>query len=725
MFSFRLQNSAENQLILFTSHLEGDEHFYSLEIERILKEELSKFENLVLLHPSFCQTEFSGWLKSEDSRLISNLTRGSDKQKVSVLSFDEYGRFTNWFNENCKADEFNIESLSKKIYHSGINKLLEINSNQVFLTSPAGTVFKKPSGKTSSIFIRTVEMAVGCSQIRFVALSLLSLRPKDVSIDSIYIDTSGISIYVEAIISLLSSFDNKYLNLNYKSFKSYTGLDRNFLPNSPKGVWVIISASLSNDLGKKIALDIPSVSNDQIVTILSPICQSEKFRGDRVLFDISKNEHYVASLSDKNPIMELEVCGENFYVPVKEPKEIVLKGVDKPKSIPNFIEKYKCGNFYSFDTYYDNKFRTYYLDFNKIELNELFHDQYKEWLNDFLHWKLPISIKSVICDLNDKASLKILKDVEDTAELSLNRYSFECLDGLSSYDGVLVISPVLSSGKKFSKLNSDLRLVNHNGMRAFLSPFTTFQDKQSFDVFKQSLCYGPKGLKYSFDCFQSVFLGDMNRSIWRSEEEFLQSRDAGIWEDRLVELGQRVPGDRKNVGLIAEGAGIGFTADFAFWEPGYSASDVNPATVFWTISSLLQAVRDFSLDPNKKDKSLFHNVNQYSVLDPENFSRFNDPLIQSCLWRAAYPHELNYSASNKLSERFLGILIKQVEEYLNGVKNGVLDLLLAVAMGHITLDSSCDQKLKSGLSEITTTCSRLGDLVLSITILNEEDVAEF
>ncbi len=69
--------------------------------------------------------------------------------------------------------------------------------------------------------------------------------------------------------------------------------------------------------------------------------------------------------------------------------------------------------------------------------------------------------------------------------------------------------------------------------------------------------------------------------------------------------------------------------------------------------------------------------------------------------------------------------MKQIEEYLNGVKNGALDLLLAVAMGHITLDSSCDQKLKSGLDEITTTCSRLGDLVLSITIRNEEDLAEF
>ncbi len=107
MFSFRLQNSTKNQLVLFTSHLEGDEHFYSLEIERILKEEMNKFDNLFLLHPGFCQAEFSDWLKIEDSRLISNLTRGNDKQKISVLSFDEYGEFTNWFNENCKADEFN------------------------------------------------------------------------------------------------------------------------------------------------------------------------------------------------------------------------------------------------------------------------------------------------------------------------------------------------------------------------------------------------------------------------------------------------------------------------------------------------------------------------------------------------------------------------------------------------------------------------------------------
>jgi hypothetical protein len=274
-------------------------------------------------------------------------------------------------------------------------------------------------------------------------------------------------------------------------------------------------------------------------------------------------------------------------------------------------------------------------------------------------------------------------------------------------------------------LNSALRLANHKGVRVFVSPFVTFPDAQSFEIFKRSLCYGPKNLKYTFDFFQAVFLGDMKRSIWRQEEDFLKSRSHDIWGGRIAELGLRTPGKKKNIGLIAVDEDIGFTTDFAFWAPGYIPKNVNPSSVFWTISAILQNVRDYNLDPKKRGQSLFHSVNQYSVLDPENFSRFNDPLIQSCLWRAAYSHEVNYSASVKLSNRFLNILLNQIVEYLNGATNGALDLLLAVAMKHIVLDSSSNSQLNDELLRLNSKCCRLTDLISLITKVEEDVDIEF
>ena len=87
--------------------------------------------------------------------------------------------------------------------------------------------------------------------------------------------------------------------------------------------------------------------------------------------------------------------------------------------------------------------------------------------------------------------------------------------------------------------------------------------------------------------------------------------------------------------------------------------------------------------------SLYAHVYQHSVLDPNNFSRFNDPLLQSCLWRCAYDGELDFRTPDYLSRHFLDIIKRLAKSRANGENNATLDLLMAVATMKIQLSTEC------------------------------------
>jgi hypothetical protein len=726
MYNFTMERECVKELILFTSHLESSEANYCLNIERIIKDGPNDLGRAILIAPDYHVSRFYSWFVDEDSKIISDLRRGDDHRHVMLFSFDEFGELTlRW---DSGGAEVNGDRLCEDICFYGLKNLIDLNSEQIFMHAPVGTVFKKPSGDRSRLFIKSAEMAIGCDQVRFVAYCLLCVRPTEVV--NVYIDTSGISIFVEAMISILGGFDKKYLDLNYYSFNSYGGLEQCINRGDSSGDWIIVSASLSNNMGRKISSINTRIKDEQILTLLSPRkIVSDGSIGERVLFDISSIEDYRRVKIEDSPIMELQVCGENFYVPVKEPKEIALRATDTPKSIQSFVEHCSQTNILSFDTFDKNRFRIFHFNFSNIEEAPRLYSDYLEWVQYLVDWKIPASVQSVVMDVDNVDARRLVDDIEKAANKSFIRIDFSSPETLIPDAGVLVVSPVISSGRKYAKLNSILRIIKHSGVRIFLSPFITFSNSDAFDLFKKSLCYGPKGRKYIFESFREIYLGDMNNILFRSEEDLIQSLSSTSWDERLREIENRSIGARKNVGLLSNSSCDSFTTDFAFWNTGYAPADVNSASVLWTVSALLQAVREYDSDPAKRDRSLHHNVNQYSVLDPENFERFNDPLIQSCLWRCAYSHELNYSTSAKLSEKFFNTMCKLISDHLFGNGNAALDLLLGVAMGHIVLGSKTMDSLKQYLRSLDSDCGRLNDLIGIVCGVREathsESVAEF
>ncbi|MDO8825963.1 hypothetical protein [Methylophaga sp.] len=119
----------------------------------------------------------------------------------------------------------------------------------------------------------------------------------------------------------------------------------------------------------------------------------------------------------------------------------------------------------------------------------------------------------------------------------------------------------------------------------------------------------------------------------------------------------------------------------------YQPEAINPEAVYLTISSILQGLRERPYLENDKD-SLFSYVYQHSVIAPENFTRFTDALLQSCLWRASNAREMDYRSDRVLSEEFSSILERLIDENSSGKENAAVDLLMGIATGKIQLETT-------------------------------------
>ena len=73
------------------------------------------------------------------------------------------------------------------------------------------------------------------------------------------------------------------------------------------------------------------------------------------------------------------------------------------------------------------------------------------------------------------------------------------------------------------------------------------------------------------------------------------------------------------------------------------------------------------------------------ALDPENFARFNDGVIQASILRAALPSELDYRGNAEAST-FMGVLLERVASRLGEPQQAELEFLTALAIGRLRLN---------------------------------------
>jgi hypothetical protein len=119
---------------------------------------------------------------------------------------------------------------------------------------------------------------------------------------------------------------------------------------------------------------------------------------------------------------------------------------------------------------------------------------------------------------------------------------------------------------------------------------------------------------------------------------------------------------------------------FALWSPKFTNKRC-PADVLFTVACWLQYARESAALPpqDRLDDGGF----QQTVIAPDSFLRFTDPVIQASILRAARDGELDYRAATAVSARAGEILSK----FISLKEDSVLEFLMALAFHRMKL---CD-----------------------------------
>lgn len=708
MFSFECNSHDKNILILFLGQFENESSsILSSDIQEAFEENLRP-DFVIFLYPKYLQTDIKELVKKES--FITEITR-QKHSPVQFVSFSQQGGLDLCKKLGNNKDVIHIlneDLLVKDIIKFGYEKLMEKREKDVLVQAPSGTTFVKPSGKSLEEFIYASQLARCNFQHQFLAFSLLHYAPDVKSLSCIYIDTSSISAIAESLTYYLSRFNSRNCkHIRYKSFSSYSGLDQN-KPDDIDGAWVIISASATTSMGKKIVKDW-TVRPEQVVTILSyeePHTEDCINKGDGVVFSVSK---YSKKPKKSFSPVKVQVQGESFSAEMSLPGQVLIKKKYKPNYIDRAIFRYAQNNIF----HAHRQKKTIYVDYLSFRENYLENSKLKgefhEWLKQVISWTIPKNLQTIIVDQGE-AEKRLLNDLETVLdECGFN--SSEVLkyvpDDENKFEkigngAVLILASAISSGRSFIDINRSLRFAKHKGMRIFLTPFTTASSKNEYDNFERSLCQGPAGFKYIYKSYKTIYVGDNTHNTWYFEKELVKKLISSIedtdtetgcsyWEKRQIQLEKIGTGITGLIGLHYQDINkpLTFSPDFAFWSGSYDATKINNASVFATVAAVLQNLRENEFD----GITLKSNVYKHFVLDPENFVRFNDPILQSCLWRAAMPQELDFRSSDELSNDIQRIFSRILQSSKTPRGEVALNLLMAIAIGWIKLTDHALAKL--------------------------------
>lgn len=687
MLHFEMDYQKRVYLVLFLGKLDYFKDSLSDEIERVY-EQYHRPDTVVLIFPdsdlNYYTEEIAG-----DKKFDTNIRRYGEKVLVSVMTFDVSGTLklqSESFDESPEA----LTRLRDFLVEFGLKFIA--NKNGVIEQSPPGYAFLKPSQNQHTDFIAAHRLAQSHSENDFLSFSILSKIENIHQYEFVYVDTSAINYVVLALVNIVNRLDTELRFFPvFKSFHSYKGLI-SLKPKPSKKVLVIISASTSNNMAKLIESEWPAKTTaSDIVTLLSFTAD------DRVLCCLKSpskplNEHietYVRRVD------------EYFTAEHLPPKSVVLKQFHGKN-----LHSWPFVDLYDTKSLTCNRSKGSELQEKEmtLDLMALPHKVTKDisdWWEELIDWHIPTTIKYVVVDKSDSYSKPYIEKVESACSQSLEVLDINEIIGFDfngSKKAVLVLIPVIGSGNVFISINRDLRLSGHDGIRVFTTFFHLHKSSIGLETFTKSLLYGPAFKKYRFFSKFSLNAPFRNgKSSWELERDLYQKRpeytEDELFSSRLAVLEQAGQGLDGRIGINGRihDAKLSFTRHFAFWNFEYNESEISPEAVYFSVASILQEARD---NANlKSEDSLASRPHQQALLSPENFVRFNDPLLQSCLWRAAKGCEMDYSSDETISNQFVDVM-ERLSRTCDGEKGeAFVDLLIGLAVKKICISKSSLSRL--------------------------------
>jgi len=655
------------------------------------------------------------------------------------------------FNKDGELKCFNnAEVISKEILDKIIQEgLINIFKERGGLIEAKGDAhhFVFPSGKHCNKFLRTGNILLNSCEINFIAFNLLSKYNEEFH-QEIYCDTSSINTLAFALLELkrkLVGPDFKMIPI--ESFSSYKGIFSKSTRFYEKSL-ILISSSTSGNIIEKIIKHHSNLDDENLI-ILYFLGSNSDYQKNKsnIICNLTKSDvnpnglQYYDTFTDRDCIYckkgsyAVEVKGDVFLLEKPKINRIILKVTDAPKKLSNFVKQFKSSevtNNNIFKVNYketrdlNSKYEVYF-DIHSVlcgiedSENQLYKD-YKIKLFNFINQYIPSNTKYFIT-LPDEGSIKLAEIIVNFIKPNYVEGKLpetvrfdevtEKIKNVNVEGAVVILGSCIANGKNLLYLSRTLRPFGRIRLLYFIG-LTRTANEQYLNSLKSNLRQGIYGKESnSFVEVENFYCNNDSKSTsWLLEKDFLLELIETIEEQNLEKatsyFKNRIELINESLSTKLKGlANSLFYSDtsdnalklrkgFVFFNFTDYDTDVSQADVYFTISAVFNNLRNC----NDYDHCLRQTEFVRNIIDPNNFNRYNDGIIQACILRSAMPTELSYHIDDQLSNDMKLILEKIIEQHKTPQGEGLIEFLYAISIEKLTLKKEHLSQLSNKLDVI-------------------------
>jgi len=666
-------------------------------------------ELLLLVRAPHCQQVVEAFKDQGD--LVVLLERLGGRTNVVVVAYGAQGQEEARVKVASGPTAASDVSL-REIARRGITSLFR--DRHGFVQSTGSYHFENPSKHHTSRFIRLSNILARQAEIAFIAAC--SLRFVKEGTSRIYIDTPALYPIVASVNEQLASMSPSHQFIPCDNFQSYDGYATYPFANIDEST-VLISASSSGGLAAKLTAE-RQFDSSRIAHILYLGDGAEQ---QNVVCDLRADEANPDGYADAREVYDADTCplcrsgskfirlqGDQFDIAGPQPLAVILRKTDAPKghmAQMNWLGgKGILGVGRSGARLYD------------IQVPRLLEDEdFKERARYFAERYLPgRACAAVYLDPPSKDFAKWISTFGYGNSLAL----FDAADpdalkrhvaAASGNRAVLVVGAVIGSGRALQNVSRALRNVCPDSPLIYIAGFAKPESESHWDVLTKNLVETRSYARHGLVAVEHMNLLERRENPWTAEGAWLGDPAFGkLGEDARTIISKRREILRlasaplvNTLFLAADGSTIlKAQKGFVFWPEKLlkKAEAHTQADIFYTVSAVLQTLR---CKPEVGDSRVLRtNWFQQTILDPENFGRFNDGAIQAALLRAALPSELDYSGHPVVSDDATRLIRRVLESSAGTRGEAAAEFLIAIGCQRLRLTPADRQKVLAPLNDV-------------------------
>ncbi|MCT9819286.1 hypothetical protein N3K63_03190 [Microbacterium sp. W1N] len=651
-----------------------------------------------------------GLRKVRDSqRLKERLLHAAALDAQRLIVFNSSGA---WMQIDEDADGLLTSAVADRVRQDGLRVMFR--EGHGLMEAHAGLHYAKPSGSHTQHFLRAGPVVARSAHTLFVAAALLpwaASRPHH----RICVDTNAIAGVGYALAALQASFGSSTALVPVDSYGGYERLALN-PPDPSEQPLILISASTSGSMAASISGEY-GIAEGDIMTLF--------YVGDEprspVLCDLTRRkpddlDEYkidpIESWSDDCPMcaegkITIELLGEEFVPESATASSRMLKAVHSSRRLRSFIDVFRGSG--AIRVARPTDAQSGYARVMNITLAPLLEDTghpVQARVMAELKRHLPAQLRWIISlgDPDSNATAELAKTACE--EVGLRNVEIvgpgELDEGKKLGGGhAFVVGGTIASGRSVRNISRQLRSLHDDHIHYFLVCAKP-RSEAAWDTLVSDLTYGRTAKYYPLHVVWRVETEPDRgeHSPWLLELETLRSVSielAGRDPEQVPE-GTLDAVQGRIEELAAEGAAHDFVLlpasdygtssgqaldlnpNFAFWDDRAKKSDelATQDEVFFTMATVLHTFR-YSADGRF---ALFGVPGHGYVLDPLNFGRFNDPIIQACILRAAKGVELDFRSHSDTSQVMADEILHLLSAYADVSRGGAaVEIALSIARG--------------------------------------------